>query len=51
MSGKLLWVGLTFVVGLPAILPVLNLASAVPVFVILGGLLMLIGAVLLVLDR
>lgn len=51
MSLKLLWVGLTCVVALPVILPLLNLGTAVAVFTILGGLLMVVGAVLLVLDR
>lgn len=51
MSNKCLWSGLTMIVALPVILPILNLSSAVAVFTILGGLLMLIGAVLLVLDK
>ena len=51
MSGYFLWFGLTCVVGLPKILPLLTLGSAVSVFEILGGLLMLIGSVLLVLGR
>ena len=51
MSGKLLWTGLTLVVGLPAILTALNVASAVTVFILVGGVLMLIGTTLLLLDK
>lgn len=50
MSSYFLWFGLTFIVGFPHILPLLNLTSAVAVFEILGGLMMLIGAVLMVLG-
>jgi len=49
MSGKLLWSGLTLVVGLPPILSALNLPSAL--VVLLGGLLMVVGAILLLLEK
>ncbi len=51
MANLFLWLGLTFIIGFPQILPLLNLGSAVAVFELLGGLLMLIGVILLILSR
>jgi len=50
MSGKLLWAGLTMIVALPEVLGLLGL-SASPVLVAVGAVIMVIGAVLLILDK
>jgi hypothetical protein len=47
----LLWLGLTLVVGLPPILSALKLNGVAPASTIIGGVLMVIGSVLLLLDR
>jgi hypothetical protein len=51
MANYFLWFGLTFIVGFPKILPLLKLESAVSIFEILGGLLMLLGIILLVVRK
>lgn len=51
MSSIFLWLGLTFVVACPIVFPIINLGSAVEIFKLLGGLLMLIGSVLLLFRK
>lgn len=49
MSALLLWVGLTLLVGLPVVLNKLAIGGS-DLSVLIGGILMVIGAVIMVLD-
>lgn len=51
MALLLLWIGLTCVMGVPPVLTALKLDGIVPVFTIVGGIVMIVGCVLLVLGR
>lgn len=51
MSGLFLWIGLTFIVGLPKVLPLFNGGAGVGIFEIVGGVLMVIGSILLIVKK
>lgn len=51
MSQKLLWSGLAAIVAVPPLLDLAGLGVAATVFVIIGAVSMVVGAVLLMLDR
>jgi hypothetical protein len=51
MAILLLWIGLTCVVGVPPILNAVKAEGLVPVFTIVGGVIMIVGCVLLALGR
>lgn len=51
MSSKLLWGGLTAIVAVPPLLALVGFNAATTVFVIIGAVSMVVGAILLVLDR
>lgn len=50
MGSKLLWVGLTWILALVPVLEALGL-NASPVLVLVGAVLMVIGAVMYCLDK
>jgi len=51
MSSKLLWTGLTLIVALPPVLALVGLGAAGAASVIIGAIAMVVGCVLMLLDR